>query len=111
MTKIVLDTDVLIDVLRGGRKAVQAFLEAMADRFVPSCSVISVAEIFAGMREEEERATRPLLDGLMIIPVTQDMVEVAGRFKRRTKLVTWSWPIASSRQPYLSKGPPWRQAI
>ena len=42
MTKIVLDADVLIDVLRG-RKAAQAFLEDMADRFVPSCSVISVA--------------------------------------------------------------------
>lgn len=84
MTKIVLDTNVLIDVLRG-RKAALAFLEDMADRFVPSCSVISVAEIFAGMRQEEERATRTLLDGLVIIPVTQDMAEVAGRFKRRTK--------------------------
>ena len=57
----------------------------LADRFVPSCSVISVAEIFAGMCQEEERATRALLDGLVIIPMTQDMAEVAGRFKRRTK--------------------------
>ena len=37
------------------------------------------------MREERERATRTLLDGLVLIPVTQDMAEVAGRFKRRTK--------------------------
>ena len=28
---------------------------------------------------------RALLDGLVNIPVTQDMAEVAGRFKRRTK--------------------------
>lgn len=84
MTKIVLDTDVLIDVLRG-RKAAQAFLEDVMDRFVPSCSVISVAEIFVGMRQEEERATRTLLDGLVIIPVTQDIAEVAGRFRYKTK--------------------------
>lgn len=57
----------------------------MADRFIPSCSVIPVAEIFAGMRQEEERATRTLLDGLMIISVTQDIAEAAGRFKRRTR--------------------------
>ena len=60
-------------------------IAAMADRFVPSCSVISVAELFVGMRQEEERSTRTLLDGLVIIPVTQDIAEVAGRFKHRTK--------------------------
>jgi len=37
------------------------------------------------MYPEEERATCALLDGLVILPVTQDMAEVAGRFKRRTK--------------------------
>ena len=83
MTKLLLDTDVLIDVLRG-REAVKAFLEDAADRFVPCCSVISVAELFVGMYPEEERATRALLDGLVILPVTQEVAEVAGRFKRGT---------------------------
>jgi len=84
VTKIVLDTDVLIDLLRG-RAAVKTFLEEAADRFVPCCSVISVAELFVGMYPEEEQATRMLLDGLVIIPVTQDIAEVAGRFKREAK--------------------------
>lgn len=84
MTKIVLDTDVLIDVLRG-REAARSFLEDAADRFVPCCSVISVAELHAGMRPEEEAGTRTLLDGLVIIPVTQEIAEVAGRFKQRSR--------------------------
>ncbi|MCS6283953.1 MAG: type II toxin-antitoxin system VapC family toxin [Nitrospira sp.] len=84
MTKIVLDTDVLIDVLRG-REAARSFLEDAADRFVPCCSVISVAEIHAGMRPEEEAGTRTLLDGLVIIPVTQEIAEAAGCFKQRSR--------------------------
>ena len=83
MTKIVLDTDVLIDVLRG-REAARTFLQDVADRFVPCCSVISVAELYAGMRPEEEVGTRTLLAGLVIIPLTQEIAEVAGRFKPRT---------------------------
>lgn len=83
MTKIVLDTDVLIDVLRG-REAARSFLQDVANRFVPCCSVISVAELFVGMRPEEETGTRILLDALVVLPVTSEIAEVAGRFKNRT---------------------------
>jgi hypothetical protein len=79
VSKIVLDTDVL-----RGREAARSFLQDMADRFVPCCSVISVAELYVGMRPEEESATRSFLDGLVIIPVTQEIAEVAGRFKKRS---------------------------
>ncbi|TKS60165.1 MAG: hypothetical protein EWM72_01592 [Nitrospira sp.] len=83
MTKIVLDTDVLIDVLRG-RQTARSFLQDVADRFVPCCSVISVAELYVGMRPEEETGTRTLLDSLVTIPVSLEIAEVAGRFKKRT---------------------------
>lgn len=83
MTKIVLDTDVLIDVLRG-RETARLFLQDIADRFVPCCSVISVAELYVGMRQEEEVGTRTLLDALVIVPVTVEIAEVAGCFKKRT---------------------------
>jgi predicted nucleic acid-binding protein len=82
VSKVILDTDVLIDVLRG-REVTRSFLQDVADRFVPCCSVISVAELYAGMRTEEETATRLFLDGLVIIPVTCEVAEVAGRFKKR----------------------------
>ena len=37
------------------------------------------------MRPEEEAGTRTLLDGLVIIPVTQEIAEAAGRFKQRSR--------------------------
>lgn len=82
MAKVVLDTDVLIDVLRG-REAARLLLQGLADRFVPCCSVISVAELYVGMRPEEEAGTRIFLDGLVIIPVTHEIAEIAGSFKRK----------------------------
>ena len=84
MSTVVLDTDVLIDLLRG-REATRLYLQELAGRSVPCCSVISVAELYAGMRPEEKASTDLLLDGLVIFPVTRDIAEVAGRFKQRAR--------------------------
>jgi predicted nucleic acid-binding protein len=84
MSKVVLDTDVLIDLLRG-KEASRTFLQELSSRSVPCSSVISVAEIYAGMRSEEQVLTANLLDGLVILPVTREIAEMAGYFKRRTK--------------------------
>ena len=84
MSKVVLDTDVLIDLLRG-REATRDFLHDLVGHSVPCCSVISVAEIHAGMRQEEQVRTADLLDGLVILPVTREIAETAGRFKQRSK--------------------------
>ena len=84
MSKVVLDTDVLIDLLRG-REEIRIFLHDLTGHSVPCCSVISVAEIYAGMRQEEHARTADLLDGLVILPVTREIAEAAGHFKRRSK--------------------------
>ncbi len=84
MSKVLLDTDILIDVLRG-RAAVRTFLFDLTDRAVPCCSVMSVAELYVGMRPEEKRVTDILLNALVVIPVGQEIAEVAGRFKQREK--------------------------
>ena len=84
MSKVVLDTDVLIDLLRG-REAARAFLREVAAGSNPCCSVISVAELYVGMRPDEEAPTAALLDGLAIFPVTREIAEVAGRFKQRAR--------------------------
>lgn len=84
MSKIILDTDVLIDVLRG-RHATKAFLDEVTDRSIPCCSVISVAELYAGMRPEESEATADLLDGLVIFSITRTIAELAGHFKNRMR--------------------------
>jgi predicted nucleic acid-binding protein len=84
VSKVLFDTDILIDILRG-REAIRTFLLDLTDHSVPCCSVISVAELYAGMRPEEKHATDVLLDGLVIIPLVREIAEVAGRFKSRVK--------------------------
>jgi predicted nucleic acid-binding protein len=84
VSKVLFDTDILIDILRG-REATRTFLLDLMDHSVPCCSVISVAELYAGMRPEEKHATDVLLDGLVIIPIVREIAEVAGRFKSRVK--------------------------
>jgi len=81
MSKVVFDTDVLIEFLRG-RDAARAFLLDVTRDAIPCCSVITVAELHAGMRPEESEPTGALLDGLEILPVTRRVAEVAGRFKK-----------------------------
>ena len=85
MSKVILDTDVLIDLLRG-REATQAFLVEATRDAVPCCSVISVAEISAGMRPAERGPTSALFDALVVVPVTREIAELAGQFKARTKI-------------------------
>jgi len=63
----------------------RAFLLEVTRHAVPCCSVVSVAELCAGMRSAEEDSTRELLDSLVIVPVTREIAEVAGRFKRSTR--------------------------
>ncbi|MEW6543179.1 MAG: type II toxin-antitoxin system VapC family toxin [Nitrospirota bacterium] len=84
MSKVILGTDVLIDLLRG-RSGMRAFLDQLTEDAVPCCSVTSVAEIMAGMRPEESGTTANLLDGLVICDVTRPIAELAGRFKGRAK--------------------------
>jgi hypothetical protein len=83
MSKVVLDTDVLIPAARARGDAV---IPHRGDRkTVPCCSTISVAEVCAGMRPDEEDSTMALLDGLVVVPVTRAIAEVAGRFKRTSR--------------------------
>lgn len=84
MPSVVVDTDILIHFLRG-HEAAKLFLHSIAGEATPCCSAITVAEIHAGMRAGEKKATQELLDGLVILPVTRQVAEVAGRLKQTTR--------------------------
>ncbi len=79
-----VDTDILIYFLRG-TEAAKRFLGSIAGEATPCCSAITVAEIHAGMRASEKKATQALLDSLVILPVTREVAEVAGRLKQTTR--------------------------
>lgn len=80
MKPVLVDTDVLINFLRGKQKA-REFLLAQLGGSPILCSVITVAEIFAGMRPHEQEKTRALLDNLEVLPVTRAIAEKAGQYK------------------------------
>jgi predicted nucleic acid-binding protein len=80
---ILVDTSVLIDHLRGESAARLALAEAVQRGERLACSVVTKVEVLAGMRPDEERATRRLLDALDWIPVDDEIAERAGAMANR----------------------------
>ncbi len=81
MTTLV-DTSVLIDVLRGRREAVDALRDARATGPLHASEVTRL-EILAGMRGAEESATRALFGAFTWHPLDERVAEVAGELGRR----------------------------
>lgn len=81
--KLLLDTSVLIDVLRGQEGAV-AFLHDATTRDDELWSVTIVrTEVLAGMRPREQGPTMALLAALRWIDVTVDLADAAGALARK----------------------------
>ncbi len=78
---VVVDTSVLVDVLRGHPRAVVSLADER-QRAPVHASEVTRLEILAGMRDDEESATRSLLDALRWHPVGEDIAEEAGRLGR-----------------------------
>ena len=78
--RLLLDTDVLIEYLRGRSEAVEYLESLSSDLYL---SVISVAELFAGVKDdEEERSLRRFLLAFVILPVTEKVARVGGLYRR-----------------------------
>jgi predicted nucleic acid-binding protein len=96
----VLDTSVLIDVLRGSRAAA-AWLASLAE--IPYCSEISRTEVLRGVRSAERRPTERLLAELRWLPVDADVSRRAGELGRdhrrsHTGLATADLIVAATAQ-------------
>ena len=80
---LLLDTDVLVDYLRGHEAAVE-FVENNAEHIV--VSAMSVAELYAGVRGEvgdpEHAALANFVDLFSIIPITADIARSGGLYRR-----------------------------
>jgi predicted nucleic acid-binding protein len=77
---ILVDTDVLVDYLRGHPQAV-AFVQANAKRMaLPS---IVAAELYAGVRDDEEREALDRFVGLFqVVPVSLEIARAGGLYRR-----------------------------
>jgi predicted nucleic acid-binding protein len=83
VTAIVVDTSVLIDHLRGNAHATALLEEGFSSAGRLAGSVLTKLEVLAGMRDEEELATRALLGLVEWIPVSDELAEAAGALARR----------------------------
>lgn len=82
--KILVDTDVLINFLRGKNEVRELLTQANIDGDL-YCSVINVAEIYSGMRLKEKEETENLLAGITIIPVDENIARKAGYLRSSIK--------------------------
>ncbi len=76
MARILVDSDVLVDHLRGHRRLVAGTDELHV-------SAVMRAELFSG-RGAEERRIRRLLEAMVDIPIDAAIAERAGRLRRGT---------------------------
>lgn len=78
--RLLFDTDVLIEYLRGRQRAVE-YLEGLVDDMC--ISVVSIAELFAGVRgDREEDSLKQFLLAFSALPVTGTVARLGGLYRR-----------------------------
>ncbi|MEC4813948.1 MAG: type II toxin-antitoxin system VapC family toxin [Scytonema sp. PMC 1069.18] len=78
--KLLIDTDVLIDYLRGKPQAIQ-YLENLTESLL--ISSITIAELYAGVREGKEReALDEFVRAFEVIPVNDEIAIKGGLYRR-----------------------------
>ncbi|MDX1568383.1 MAG: type II toxin-antitoxin system VapC family toxin [Longimicrobiales bacterium] len=77
--RFLLDTDVLVEYLRGRAPAIRYLEEIEGDLHV---SVITVAELFVGARQEEEDRLSRFLDSFTVLDLSREISELGGRYRR-----------------------------
>jgi len=77
---LLIDTDVLIDYLRDQADAV-AYLDAATERLL--ISAMTVAELYAGVREGAERvALDDFIKAFEIVPINKEIATKGGLYRR-----------------------------
>ena len=78
--QLLVDTDVIIEYLRGSEHAI-VFLESLERR--PATSVICVAEVLAGVRDEaEQEAIECFLQTFDILSVDDAIARLGGHYRK-----------------------------
>lgn len=86
LQKILVDTDVLIDFLRK-RPQAKELLQAAARHADLFISVVTLAELLAGMRASEREETETLMEGFTLVPVDEKIGRRAGELRRQNQKV------------------------
>ena len=77
---ILIDTDILVDFLRGRKEAVE-FIKIHSEEII--LSSIVVAELYAGAKGAQEEATLgDFISLFRVVPVTTEIAKTGGIYKR-----------------------------
>ncbi len=79
--KLLLDTSILIDVLRLRNQRREWLAELARGGHIFSTTTLNIAEIYAGMRPAEEGRTEALLSGLESYELSGSSARLAGKLK------------------------------
>lgn len=84
ITRVVMDTDVLIDLLRNVKKVVEFISNMEREGYVLSTTIINAFELYYGAYRSKKQAenlasTRKLLERLIILRMSLKSAENAGR--------------------------------
>ena len=83
MRPFLLDTNIIVDLLRR-RPDARLLIENLLNLGQPLAACpITITEVYAGMRPHEEKTTREFMRSLVFLPVTSEIAEHAGRLKAR----------------------------
>lgn len=81
---VVIDTDIMIDLLRGVPEAKDLFLKIEKGDLIGYYSIISEVELFSGSssgRPEIEMKILNLLQVMTLLPLDSDIARIAGSFR------------------------------
>jgi predicted nucleic acid-binding protein len=81
--RLLLDTSVLIDVLRSRQRRRELLADLARSGHSLATTALNVAEVFAGMRPEEQKQTEALLDVLDCYALTRTAGQLAGTLKNK----------------------------
>ncbi len=83
---VVIDTDILIWILRGEESVKSRFTETVVEtKGYVFITPVQVAEIFAGLKENERIKTHAFLESLNMIDIDKQIGEIAGEYIRKYK--------------------------
>lgn len=105
MAKHLLDSDILIWVLRGKKEAVELLNELLKDE-IPVISSLAFYEIWVGARPAEEEMITKFLSVFDVVPIDQAIAQQAAEYFRtfRKKGITLSLADALIAASTRSRG-------
>lgn len=89
---VLLDTDYAIDFLRGKNQQIKKMISQLFIERIAFLSILSVYELYAGMKTHEQEVTDDFIRACTIQPINEEIAKKAGRlrFDYRKKGITLS---------------------